>query len=143
MKNHLTIAIALLVPACIIAVEDDGSRPRPGPPPPGAPPPAVERSMMIKYRAKVEPVFEALKASLVRNGFRLNDTYTRGDDNWWLTAFRTNGATQVKVYLNRRDHKTRTHIEVESTALTPYEVKELLRRLHQHLGERLGERGDD
>lgn len=128
---------------CVVHVDKDPNEaPPPPPPPPGAREPASE-SFMLKYVKKVPEVYEGVKAACARNNFRITDANTPGDDNWSLRGHHANGVFELRIHMNRHDHKSRTTVTVSSGRGTQFQCREWTRRLHAEIGRQIGEEGRD
>ena len=142
MRNLLLAAWALGLSGCIIAVKDDGSAPPETSPPP-APAPAVREPesdiYMVKYVKDVPEVFEGIKKACARSNFRITTADTPGGDNWTVRGHHASGIFDLHIYLNRKDHKTRTTVTVSTGRGTQFQCREWTRRLQAEIGKQIGE----
>lgn len=141
MKEIALLAVAACLAGCIVVAKDPNRAedPPPAPPPAPAPEGAVEASLMLRYTAKVNLVYDAAVRAIAHWRFRVSSKDTPGDDNWWLVG--VYGPDRVRIDFNRRDHKTRTWVRVTLHGRSPHDAQRLAEDIHRHLGSHLGEPG--
>lgn len=140
----LPAALLFSLAGCVVAVKSNGNPqdPAPAPAPVHGPGRTVSEDVMRKYLKKVPEVFEASKQVIRSRGLQITGDSTPGDDNWTLNA--TRGREAVRIFYNRKDHKTRTTVHVTLTGnVTDSDAKRVAYEYHEALGRVLGEQGDD
>ena len=135
----LLLGLLLAGSGCVVHVD---AEPSPEPPPPSAPEPASD-SMTLKYVKKVHLVYEGVKVACARANFRITDANTPGDDNWSVRGHHAGGAFDLRIHLNRHDHKTRATVTVSSSRGHRSQCGEWVRRLHAEIGRHIDEEGRD
>lgn len=146
----LSAITALLFAGCIVvARRHEGEAPGAPPPqpapvesyePPPPPPGAVAHSTMLKYAKAVPDVFNGFRNVFSMRGSQVTEKRTPGSDNWSATAHE--GMTTIRVYLNRHDHKTRTHVQVTLPGGSdPRLAAKISRDFHADLAREIGETG--
>lgn len=145
MRTLLLLALLAATSGCIIVTDDGGPRSEPDPAPPPQQTTVVvaqgpeSESFMVKYKPRVNEVYEGIKKACGRLNIKLTDAHTPGDDNWTIKGFHTAGWFDLEIYLNRHDHKTQTNVTIRSGRLNQFQCREWTRKVHGELGRQLGE----
>ena len=128
MKRWGLLGSLLLLPGCIIALEEDDGGHRP-------PRPQEFAGFETVRTETPERIAECHRAAKMlfesTGGWRIEDAKQDSDDKAWVRAWRSRTNTRAEVWMDRQHgkHKTYVRFTVSSKALTDYECRQIGEKL--------------